>query len=97
MAKTALVAEDRSKESRSENKSNLVVERATSTYERARTFLTDVRAEMRKVVTPSRKEVQATTTVVLVTVFIFALYFWVVDGVFTFGLNRLLTQLVGPQ
>jgi preprotein translocase SecE subunit len=32
----------------------------------------DVRNEMRKVVTPSRKEVQATTTVVLVTVFIFA-------------------------
>jgi preprotein translocase subunit SecE len=97
MAKTALVAEDRSKESRSENKLNPIVEHASSNYERARNFLTDVRAEMRKVVTPSGKEVQATTTVVLVTVFIFALYFWVVDGVFTFGLNRLLTQLVGPQ
>jgi len=97
MAKTALVAEDRSKESRSENKPNPVVEHATSTYERARTFLTDVRAEMRKVATPSRKEVQATTTVVLVTVFIFALYFWVVDSVFTLGLNKLLSQLVGPQ
>ena len=97
MAKTALVAEDKTKENRPENRPNPLVERSTATYERARGFLTDVRAELRKVVTPSRKEVQATTTVVLVTVFIFAFYFWVVDGVFTFGLNRLLTQLVGPQ
>jgi preprotein translocase subunit SecE len=97
MAKTALVAEDRSKESRLENKPNLIVGHATTTYDRARNFLTDVRAEMRKVVTPSRKEVQATTIVVLVTVFIFASYFWIVDSLFTLGLNKLLTQLVGPQ
>jgi preprotein translocase subunit SecE len=97
MAKTALVAENRSKENRPEIKPNPIVGHATSTYERARTFLTDVRAEMRKVVTPSRKEVQATTTVVLVTVFIFALYFWAVDSIFTIGLNKLLSQLVGPQ
>jgi preprotein translocase subunit SecE len=35
-------------------------------------FLKDVRAEMRKVVTPTRAEVQATTGIVIVTVFIFA-------------------------
>jgi len=93
MAKTALVAEDKQKDT----KPNTLVQQTTSSIERARTFLGDVRNEMRKVVTPSRKEVQATTTVVLVTVFIFAAYFWVVDTVFTFGLNRLLTKLVGPQ
>jgi preprotein translocase subunit SecE len=97
MAKTALVAEDRTKERKPENKPNSLVERTTTGIQSGRDFLTDVRAEMRKVVTPSRKEVQATTTVVLVTVFIFAFYFWVVDGVFTFGLNKLLSQLVGPQ
>jgi preprotein translocase subunit SecE len=48
---------------------------------RTRSFLNDVRNEMRKVTVPSRKEVQATTAVVLVTVFIFAGYFWVVDGI----------------
>jgi preprotein translocase subunit SecE len=36
---------------------------------------------MRKVVSPSRAEVQSTTTVVIVTVFIFAAYFWLVDNV----------------
>ena len=47
--------------------------------ERLSSFLKDVRSEMRKAVWPSRAEVQSTTTVVLVTVFIFAAYFWVVD------------------
>jgi len=31
---------------------------------------------MKKVNSPSRKEVQATTTVVIITVFLFAFYFW---------------------
>ena len=93
MAKTSLVAGEQANKA----KSNQLVEQTTATYQQARSFLTDVRAEMRKVVTPSRKEVQATTTVVLVTVFVFAAYFWVVDGIFTFGLNKLLTLLVGPQ
>ncbi len=39
-------------------------------------FLSDVRAEMRKVVTPTRKEVQATTSVVIVTVFLFGVFFF---------------------
>ena len=91
MAKTALVAGEQPDDRRS----NQLVERIAATYEQARNFLTDVRAEMRKVVTPSRKEVQATTTVVLVTVFVFALYFWVVDTVFNFGLTKLMDKLVG--
>ena len=48
---------------------------------RTRSFLGDVRNEMRKVTSPTRKEVQATTAVVIITVFIFAGYFWVVDGI----------------
>ena len=50
-------------------------------------FLSDVRAEMRKVVAPSRKEVQATTSVVIVTVFIFGVFFFVVDLVFNRALH----------
>jgi preprotein translocase subunit SecE len=47
--------------------------------EKIKTFYNDVRMEMKKVTTPSLKEVQATTVVVIITVFIFGLYFWVVD------------------
>jgi preprotein translocase subunit SecE len=60
-------------------------------------FLSDVRAEMRKVVTPSRKEVQATTTVVIVAVFIFGVYFFAVDWIFGRGLHALLAKLGGLQ
>ena len=97
MAKTALVAEDRTKETKPENRPNPLVERTSSSIQKGRDFLTDVRAEMRKVVTPSRKEVQATTTVVLVTVFIFAFYFWIVDYIFYHGLTALMDKLAGPQ
>ena len=44
-------------------------------------FYGEVRNEMRKVTTPPLKEVQATTAVVIITVFIFGLYFWMVDSV----------------
>ncbi len=53
----------------------------TGGFTRLRDFLQDVRGEMRKVVTPSRKEVESTTLVVLVTVFAFAGYFYLVDSV----------------
>ena len=49
--------------------------------ERIRSFYNDVRTEMRKVTAPSRKEVQATTTVVIITVFLFGLYFFIIDNV----------------
>ena len=57
------------------------VEQVKSLPARIKSFYGDVRNEMRKVTTPTRKEVQATTVVVVVTVFIFGVYFWVVDGV----------------
>jgi preprotein translocase subunit SecE len=60
---------------------------------RTREFLTDVRGEMRKVVTPSLSEVRATTTVVLVAVFAFAGFFYVVDSVLDRALRALLHWL----
>jgi preprotein translocase subunit SecE len=58
-----------------------VPNRALSFFTRSRDFLRDVRAEMRKVSTPSRKEVQSTTLVVIVSVFAFAAFFWAVDAI----------------
>ena len=57
--------------------------------ERIKTFYNDVRTEMRKVTAPSCKEVQATTTVVIITVFLFALYFVVIDFVIQHGVTAL--------
>ncbi len=47
--------------------------------ERIKNYYRDVRTEMKKVTTPSYKEVQSTTIVVIITVFLFAVYFEVVD------------------
>jgi preprotein translocase subunit SecE len=53
----------------------------TNWIEDTRTYLTDIRSEMKRVTWPSRDRVQSTTLVVLVSVFIFATYFKVVDYV----------------
>ena len=87
MAKTVAVAEQQT---------GTGIQQIKSLPERTRSFLKDVRSEMRKVITPSRAEVQATTTVVIVTVFIFAAYFWLVDNVIGRGVEYVL-RLAGNQ
>jgi preprotein translocase subunit SecE len=68
---------------------NAIVTTVKSWPERTRNFYNDVRTEMRKVTAPSWKEVQATTTVVVITVAIFALYFFVIDFVIQHGVAAL--------
>ena len=57
--------------------------------ERIKSFYNDVRTEMRKVTSPSLKEVQSTTAVVIITVFLFGLFFFVVDAVISKGVDLL--------
>ncbi len=61
--------------------------------ERFWNFLKEVRAELPKVVVPSKKEVQSTTVVVIITVFLFAAYFYVVDAVVGRAMQTLLAFL----
>ena len=68
---------------------NALVTTVKSWPERIKTFYNDVRTEMRKVTAPSWKEVRATSTVVVITVFIFALYFAVIDFVIQHGVTAL--------
>ena len=74
-----------------------VLDKTKSVWTEFTHFLSDVRGEMRKVVTPSRKEVEATTTVVIIAVFIFGLFFFLTDSVFSYGLTQLLKKLGGTQ
>ena len=57
--------------------------------ERVKSFNYDVRTEMRKVTAPTWKEVRGTTTVVIITVFIFALYFGIIDFIIQHGVTAL--------
>jgi preprotein translocase subunit SecE len=67
--------------------------RMASWPEKIKTFYNDVRMEMKKVTTPSLKEVQATTLVVIITVFIFGVYFWLVDFVIGRGIDFMFRSL----
>ena len=74
-----------------------MVDKFTGTWNRFTSFLTDVRAEMRKVVAPGRKEVEITTWVVIVSVFLFGLFFFVVDAIFRYGIDAFLHKMGGYQ
>ncbi len=58
---------------------------AGSRLERMRVFLTEVRNELKRVTWPSRKEVYATTIVVILTSVFFGLYLFALD----YGINNL--------
>ena len=72
---------------------NAITTTLRSWPERIRSFYHDVRTEMKKVTTPSRKEVQGTTTVVIITVFLFGVYFFVIDRLLGLSLDHLLRSL----
>jgi preprotein translocase subunit SecE len=54
-------------------------EQVVGWYGRARRFLTDVRSELARVTWPTRREVWATTVVVILTSLVFGLYLWIID------------------
>ena len=58
----------------------------TSSWSNLRTFLTEVRNELKRVTWPLKKEVYATTFVVIVTSIVFGVYLW--------GLDVLLSSVV---
>jgi len=57
------------------------LEKKPSFVASTREYLTDIRSEMRRVTWPSRKQVESTTLVVILSVFFFAAYFKIVDKI----------------
>ena len=84
-------------EGRTEDRSPAPAPAWKSQPERFANFLKDVRSEMRKVVTPTRAEVQSTTTVVIIAVFLFAAFFYVVDNIAGHLVERVLHYLSGGR
>ncbi|MBI2832822.1 MAG: preprotein translocase subunit SecE [Acidobacteria bacterium] len=64
-------------------------EAVTGWWSRSRSFLSEVRNEMKRVTWPSRKEVYATTFVVILTSIFFGLYLFGLDWV----LNTIVTRV----
>lgn len=63
-------------------------EKAPSWPQRVKEYVSDLQMEMRRVTWPTWKQVQATTTVVVVAVFAFAAYFRAVDFVVERGVSK---------
>ena len=57
------------------------LERVQSWPRRLRSYVDGLEREMRLVTWPSREQVQSTTVVVLFTVLVFAIFFFVVDSI----------------
>jgi preprotein translocase subunit SecE len=61
-------------------------------FRELRSFLSEVRAELKKVTWPSQQEVRSTTIVVVATTFFFGFYLWGLDLVFSEVLSRFLKR-----
>ena len=61
-------------------------------WERSRSFFTEVRNEMKRVTWPTRREVYATTIVVILVSVFFGLYLWIVDLSLSAGIHWLLER-----
>jgi len=61
--------------------------------EKAKEYIVDLKAEMRRVTWPAKKQVQATTAVVIGAVFLFAAYFAVVDLILGRAINQIFQTL----
>ncbi len=66
----------------------------TNWVDSTREYLNDIRSEMRRVTWPSRQQVESTTLVVILSVFVFAAYFKIVDKVIEQTVTRGYTSLV---
>lgn len=72
---------------------NSALQNVTAGPQRLVEFLKETRAEMHKVVVPTRTEVRTNTIVVLVTVFLFAAFFELVDLIFGKGIDQMFLHL----
>jgi preprotein translocase subunit SecE len=61
-----------------------------SKFNQGKSFLSEVRAELKKVTWPGRDEVYQTTIIVVVTTVFFGFYLWLLDV----GLTRLAAKLL---
>jgi preprotein translocase subunit SecE len=69
------------------------IESVKSWPQATKDYIDELKLEMRRVTWPTRKQVEATTTVVIVCVFAFAAYFKIVDKVIEETVTRTITAL----
>lgn len=64
--------------------------RVRAYFEGLRNYVSEIRVEVKRVTKPSWAEVYGTTLMVILTTFIFAMYFWVTDWAFYHAVDQVL-------
>jgi preprotein translocase subunit SecE len=90
--KMAKVMAPTANESGSKGAVNRWIEKLKTAPANTKSFYTEVRTEMKKVTSPNRKDVQATTVVVIITVFVFGAYFGIIDWVIGRGVGAVINH-----
>jgi len=75
------------------NSSTSLTERMAQWPANTKSYYEELKMEMRRVTWPPWKQVRATTTVVIISVFAFAAYFQVVDIIVGKGITKLFDSL----
>ena len=66
-----------------------------SPWIRIREYISDVRVEMKRVTWPNKQEVYGTTVMVIVTTFLFGIFFWICDQTFSRTMSKFLRFFLG--
>ena len=74
------------------NESN-PLEHAKGAWQQVRQYASEVKIETKRVTWPSMQEVYGTTVMVVLTTFIFGIYFYILDLVFSRGVTGLIDYL----
>ena len=61
-----------------------------STWLQIRQYVSDVRTEMKRVTWPTKQEIYGTTLMVLLTTFLFGIYFYICDQAFSVSVSKTL-------
>lgn len=64
--------------------------KAGSWPQQTKSYIDELKAEMRRVSWPTWPQVRATTGVVIAAVFLFAAYFWVIDAVVSSAITNIM-------
>jgi preprotein translocase subunit SecE len=61
-----------------------------SLWQQVRQYVSDVRVEMKRVTWPGKQEIYGTTVMVILTTFLFGIYFWICDQGFSRAVSAVL-------
>jgi preprotein translocase subunit SecE len=64
-------------------------------WTRVREYVSDVRVEMKRVTWPGKQEIYGTTVMVVLTTFLFGIYFWLCDMAFLRTVSKIMKYFMG--